>query len=259
MNLALCIRILGFAAYWLQRSLPALRELAIGMGFVAGGIVALDYATASVIAHMRLVLNPWGEDFKGVASLGPFGLALLIGCGSYFLCEFGLRRLVRITGPAQEHLRSAGEWLVPSCAPGKRWMLAAAIALFAIILAAAWMIATLFFGAALRQGQITLWLVIVAVLLAAFLFCASKVGDLSGGGVGLGFQLLLWFGLMRGAFTGAAGCALALTAVALDGIEVPPIALVPLALCLACWWFARNRFEDAMGWWGYGGEDESYV
>lgn len=247
--------------YALGRLTPRLRSIGIlllGLILIATGIGALIRGLDFTASGLRLVLAPLNTTPGGWAYWQSLLSLLAVGCVSYLLVEDGCRRLLLVGGRIGHVLRDAGQWVVPPLSTGKLWMIGALAFALPLIVTASWLSAALTNYPATHQGAITLSLVIIAVLTAGFIFCIHRIGRLYGGGPVLGFRLMLWYGLMKLAFINAAGYAMLLIAVACRGVEVPPISLVLLAAFLLLWWFGRNRYENAVGWWDYD-EDEGFA
>jgi hypothetical protein len=248
------------AVFWLATPwLRPLGNVALGFIFIAVAFEVLKVSVEQVISGVPGVFGPLRMNAQGWAYWFPIYLLVVAGSGSYLIFEKGCRYLLSVIGQVGETMRAGAHRIVPPCCTGKIWMIAGGITLLPIAFAARWMIVAQRGYAPIQQGTLTLWLVIVAVLIGALLYFLGVLGRLNGGGAILGFRLLLWYGLMKGGFIAAAGFALALLAVAMNRVEIPPFGLVPLAVFLVCWWLGRNRFENAVGWWEYADEDQSFA
>jgi len=250
---------------WGHKIGPVLRRLCplgnvlLGLIFVAAAIEVLRIGVEMAMRGVEHVSARLNMNAQGWAYWLPMCVLLIVGSGSYLLLETGFRRLLLVAGRVGKSLRAGAQRFVPPCCHGKIWMIASGLTLLPIIAAADWMIATERGYAPVRQGAITLWIVIMAILIAAFVYFLGRLGRPNEGGAILAFRLMLWYGLMKGGFVAFAGFALALLTVALNGVEIPPFGLLPLAGFLVCWWLGRNRFENAVGWWDYGEEDPGYA
>lgn len=252
-------RALGLKIEPVLHRLAPLGNMLAGLIFVAAAIEVLRIGVAMAMRGVEHVSGPLNMNAQGWAYWLPIGVLLVVGSASYLLLETGCRCFLSAAGRIGKSLRAAARRCVPPCCFGKIWMITSGLTLLPIIGGVAWMIASQRGYAPVRQGTITLWIVIMVILIAAFVYFLGRLGRLNEGGAILAFRLMLWYGLMKGGFIAFAGLALALITVALNGVEIPPFGLVPLAAFLVCWWLGRNRFENAVGWWDYEEEDAGYA
>lgn len=234
-------RVLGNSAPW--RSIGRFISGWVGGAFFGVGAVA-------IFAEAVTKWMPFESVPKLLLAILSLWLALVgfsIGVMAYHEIRAGLTWVDRGAAHVKSIFRNARDvfhYILPAMPQEEPLSLLTAIILGCLILGGIWLFVE--YQKHTRNDQ-TIVLLLLADVLAFFILALKEVGRSIGGGVRLGFRLVIWWLLMWIGFFGLIFWSVALFHDLWFGALVPPILLLPEIVLVGAWWFGRRRLLYLLG------------